>query len=254
MFAALIFTLFILFNPGEANTLKHKVNNNENTDISGHGWWWVIYIFAALMGSALLRVCLRICYKRCKKSFGGTTLNYVPTMPCYLCLGDVKLAFWTDGSHRKACARGNMSVLAALRTPFTFARCPKCENRLRQWPDRGTYFTCDGANCPLGEAAKIVNNGENRFNCFVCDYDLCLTCVRRTDEEERSRTEPSAPVQIVVGHHHHHHSSPAVSSVDGGRRRGSSTGGGWITPRTCVSQEQIAYPDEPPPNYAELQL
>ena len=55
--------------------------------------------------------------------------------------------------------------------------CPKCGSRLKQWPSRGPEFYCEGVGCT--RVGGIDNNGSNRFNCFICDYDLCLQCVRR---------------------------------------------------------------------------
>ncbi len=45
-------------------------------------------------------------------------------------------------------------------------------------------FSCDGGRgCPCGPSS-IVNTGNNRFNCFICDYDLCRSCVERRLREQ----------------------------------------------------------------------
>jgi hypothetical protein len=38
-------------------------------------------------------------------------------------------------------------------------------------------FQCDDRDCPF--RGDILNNGHNRISCFVCDYDICDSCVHR---------------------------------------------------------------------------
>jgi hypothetical protein len=56
---------------------------------------------------------------------------------------------------------------------------------------RGPPFKCHlGDNCSGGLFGKeIANDGDNRFSCFVCDYNLCRTCYEGNLEYDRLETE-----------------------------------------------------------------
>lgn len=43
--------------------------------------------------------------------------------------------------------------------------------------------------CPCGPS-PIVNNGSNRLNCFVCDYDLCRSCAERQAHQQAPGAGP----------------------------------------------------------------
>lgn len=56
--------------------------------------------------------------------------------------------------------------------------CRKCTCNLRIWPATlGSNFTCDQPHC-INEGFEIVNNGTNRLNCYVCDFDMCSDCAK----------------------------------------------------------------------------
>lgn len=110
---------------------------------------------------------------------------------CYLCRVYVNDSHWNDGSHRKDCATRNRQLIQNW--PKINSKCFRCFKRLIQWPKIGPHFYCDGTYCPLN-GASIKNTGSNRFNCFICDFDLCLNCINRnhsrlrTEIRERSRS------------------------------------------------------------------
>jgi hypothetical protein len=98
---------------------------------------------------------------------------------CPLCRLWIHIKYWTDGSHRQLCAIKNSQFLKNLSEPFDI-RCPSCLCYLKLMPqDFGPQFTCDDMDCPFGNKTNIYNNGHNRISCFLCDYDLCDSCVHR---------------------------------------------------------------------------
>jgi len=95
------------------------------------------------------------------------------TTPCYLCLRDVLNTEWDLGMHRRHCAMQNNEELLSYPQPYA-AYCPKCSARLRLWPAKGEPFYCD--KCTGEEAVLKNSTGENRLNCFACDFDCCVDC------------------------------------------------------------------------------
>merc|ERR1719285_160301 len=111
-------------------------------------------------------------------------------IPCYLCCENISIKTWD--THRKSCAVRNKETLA-MRHPLNTSissRCGKCSGYLRQWtsyrmkerPGNNT-FICDIHHSNLHAKKRYknfetVNTDNNRFNCFVCDYDVCDACAR----------------------------------------------------------------------------
>jgi len=99
---------------------------------------------------------------------------------CYLCEDLVSKHEWVNGSHRRECQKHRMhkEFLARLPTPYASIECPDCSETLRVWPsNRGpVFFTCDGDNC-IYEGYELKNTGDNRFNCFRDNFNLCKACV-----------------------------------------------------------------------------
>ena len=69
------------------------------------------------------------------------------------------------------------------------AYCPHCSARLRLWPAKGIIwnrilliilpltghpFYCD--ECPYEGDVLKPSTGQNRLNCFLCDFDCCVSC------------------------------------------------------------------------------
>lgn len=102
---------------------------------------------------------------------------------------------WLDGSHRQECALKNGLFFSNANT--TNVQCPQCFGYLIQWPDKGAHFTCHGSGC-LFKGDSIVNTGSNRFNCFLCDYDLCFACVKRSGAVA-ANTNPFGEAQDLYG-------------------------------------------------------
>ena len=204
--------------------------------------WLLVLIVVVIV---LCCICACIYY-----SDEDTSFSDEATTPCYLCQARIKDTPWNDGSHRKECAQRNRSFLATLPMPFA-VNCPKCEKLLRQWPERGSFFTCDDSACHVRDQ-KIVNTGRNRFNCFVCDYDLCITCARRKDnaswtarfgqEQQQQQQQPSAPAPET---------KIEMNPVDDGAAAAAS--GGWTYPTDEPILPYSIHPKEPPPSYNESQ-
>ena len=58
--------------------------------------------------------------------------------------------------------------------PSVLARCENCRGKLKIWPKKLSFpFTCDNFAC----TKPALGAGALRFNCFVCDFDLCELCV-----------------------------------------------------------------------------
>ena len=83
-------------------------------------------------------------------------------------------------------------------------RCPKCRSRLRVWPENhGPPFTCSSSTCPVvgrlrstgANRFKIRETTENqllfRFTCFLCNFDLCESCLTRKLGRSLLNPEPS---------------------------------------------------------------
>jgi len=118
---------------------------------------------------------------------------------CYLCEDLVSKHEWVNGSHRRECQKHRMhkEFLARLPTPYASIECPDCSETLRVWPsNRGpVFFTCDGDNC-IYEGYELKNTGDNRFNCFRHNFNLCKACVEtklpsKNSDEISSRTSSS---------------------------------------------------------------
>merc|ERR1711892_1262112 len=120
--------------------------------------------------------CNETCGRHCYAKFDsrGTT-------PCYLCGLRVKNRDWENETHRRECKDRNNEELNSFPEPYAIS-CPHCRGQLKLWPAKGCPFLCDdwapkkGKKCK-SKGREIPSRGENRFNCFVCDYDLCEECV-----------------------------------------------------------------------------
>lgn len=99
---------------------------------------------------------------------------------CYLCHKMVKHGAWNDGSHRATCAEENKEYLDKLSTPCD-VYCPQCESKLRLWPVQDhAKFKCHSKDCIHHQSGhELDNDGSNRFNCFLHDYDICGDCVMK---------------------------------------------------------------------------
>ena len=96
-------------------------------------------------------------------------------------------------SHRPNCFSNNRLFFEGLPSALG-STCPLCQGSLKRWPrfnglDNG--FRCQAGNppCPTSreENPTIVNNGSNRFSCYLCSYDICEACLQRRQLGERNR-------------------------------------------------------------------
>ena len=97
---------------------------------------------------------------------------------CYLCTRKIRQDLWESGEHRRRCAEENADILEVMEEAHKNVTCPRCGKCLKLFPARGQFFICQGGGCEQGHSS-CVNTGTNRFNCFICDYDLCLTCMNK---------------------------------------------------------------------------
>lgn len=144
-------------------------------------------VFGLVAAIFILRLCLRECQKR------KLARSQNQPVTCYLCLDNVPKRLWDNGDHRKKCYSRHKSRLATLETPKPGIRCPHCNKRMKLLAKGlGPPFKCCSTDCPI--LGTIQNNGQNRFNCFPCNYDLCDSCWRRKLPDIRAqRTGSSRP-------------------------------------------------------------
>eukprot|EP00090_Calanus_glacialis_P021502 TRINITY_DN33161_c0_g1_i1.p1 TRINITY_DN33161_c0_g1~~TRINITY_DN33161_c0_g1_i1.p1 ORF type:complete len:276 (-),score=67.10 TRINITY_DN33161_c0_g1_i1:19-846(-) len=114
------------------------------------------------------------------------------TVVCSLCLESVSGDVWSSGEHRSQCASRNTAKLSSF-PAHPHLSCTKCNGRLRVWPAQGPKFTCDSPanSCQSGEKARQSPAQQNRFTCYLCDYNLCKQCVQRMDNERIKQKENS---------------------------------------------------------------
>ncbi|XP_040580080.1 uncharacterized protein [Lepeophtheirus salmonis] len=136
---------------------------------SGSIPWWA-WLLVTLLGCVIIYF---VVYAMCCNSESGEEVK------CYLCCKQIGGYNWKNGSHRKSCSDKNVIFINSLPTSDR-APCPKCGKYLRQWPEKlVTPFKCDGGSkCP-NSGLLLPNTGDNRFNCFTCNYDLCHDCIKR---------------------------------------------------------------------------
>ena len=156
-------------------------------------WTWaIIAVISIIVFGALIALFYKT-YMSCQKKRCEEAL-----VTCYLCKRRVTQGQWKQGTHRQKCAEVNMDTLRQMKSPENNKiRCPKCRSRLKLWPaNHGPPFACSSSNCPI--VGRIKSTGQNRFNCFSCNFDLCESCVNRKlgktvmgEEEQNRRREES---------------------------------------------------------------
>jgi len=144
---------------------------------------WAIILIVLLVAIVIICICCsvsdtgeQIGFKSDDTEGGGfsRSFSYEGRIPCYLCLSNVRNSEWDSGEHRKRCAFNNQRELLSFPQPYD-AYCPNCKERLRLWPAKGHPFYCD--ECPYNERTVLKRStGENRLNCFLCDFDCCVNC------------------------------------------------------------------------------
>ncbi len=60
--------------------------------------------------------------------------------------------------------------------------CVKCQDKkMLLWPATQSTFGCSNSYCP--QAGRVLlSDGSNRYNCFLCDLDLCSDCVVKLED------------------------------------------------------------------------
>ncbi|TRY70488.1 hypothetical protein TCAL_10104 [Tigriopus californicus] len=189
-------------------------------------------IFGFVAAIFILRLCLKECHKR------KVARSQNQPVTCYLCQDRVPKRLWDNGEHRKKCATRHKSKLATFETPKPGLRCPRCHKRMRLWTKGlGPPFKCCSSDCPI--LGTIQNNGQNRFNCFPCDYDLCDSCWRRQLPESRAqRTGNSRPSGSRS--HRNSHFFPAEKQVDSEFREASAPP--YFYPGFAYEQRSLTLP------------
>jgi len=111
---------------------------------------------------------------------------------CSLCLETVPAEVWNSGEHRSQCSSRNTAKLSTFPAHSSIS-CSICQSRLRQWPDVGPKFMCSSQPgcCPAGSGARLSPAHQNKYSCFICDYNLCKLCIQNIEEEQRKKEEES---------------------------------------------------------------
>ena len=91
-------------------------------------------------------------------------------------------------------------------------KCGKCGGNLRMWShfrkkqlDNNSNFMCDVCNEGLTDGAAHThlerkNENDNRFNCFLCDYDVCKERVMRSAKSGTRTQDPMTLSNGMAGH------------------------------------------------------
>lgn len=89
--------------------------------------------------------------------------------------------------------------------PRSDVPCKHCGELLRIWPCNigNPFFTCKEPGCP-SNGEQIRNNSANRFNCFICDFDMCrrcgdlriLTCISAIPDQMEELPSGSAAAKV----------------------------------------------------------
>ncbi|XP_023343814.1 uncharacterized protein LOC111713222 [Eurytemora carolleeae] len=121
---------------------------------------------------------------------------------CFLCLNDVPNKEWE--THRRVCALRNQDKLDNLSSPSPVP-CFRCNKFLRALPSYPvTSFICDREGC-VHKGQHLNTKTYNRYNCYLCDFDLCSDCVNcileNTGNQERKSEKSVDEVEIVSIHH-----------------------------------------------------
>ncbi len=99
----------------------------------GGGVSTLVIIIIIVIVVVLICVCVCACMEEDKDEYKGYD---GPRTPCYLCLSKIPDGPWNDRSHRRTCAINYSQELATMPTPYNVS-CPKCNQKLRQWPNKG---------------------------------------------------------------------------------------------------------------------
>ena len=198
-------------------------------------WTWAVMAVISIIVFGALICLFYKTYSSCKKKRCEESL-----VTCYLCKRRVTQGQWKQGSHRQKCADIHKDTLKNMMSPENNKiRCPKCRARLKLWPaNHGPPFACSSSNCPI--VGRIKSTGQNRFNCFSCNFDLCESCVNRKLgktvmgwEEEQTRR--------------------AAESVSGNVRNSWYFGPEMRTGQGHPSAPRMDFQEEePPPSYHQV--
>jgi hypothetical protein len=149
---------------------------------------WIIVTATASVLAFLSLACSPCCYKYIKANKDRN---------CYLCHISVKAKVWTE--HRAGCAQNNLPFLNGLPTPCSIF-CPQCDNKLRLWPVQDhAKFRCHSKKTSCKHHGLELNNdGSNRFNCYIHDFDMCGECVRDKIQADNIEKGPEEEEDEVV--------------------------------------------------------
>eukprot|EP00092_Neocalanus_flemingeri_P000490 GFUD01000520.1.p1 GENE.GFUD01000520.1~~GFUD01000520.1.p1 ORF type:complete len:303 (+),score=25.50 GFUD01000520.1:250-1158(+) len=155
---------------------------------------WAIILIVVIVIIAIMFTCISfsnsdecISVEKTEGRGFNRTLSYKGSIPCYLCLSKVSNSSWDSGEHRKRCAYNNQRELLSYPQPYE-SFCPNCHERLSLWPAKGHPFYCD--QCPFDQRSVLKRStGENRLNCFLCDFDCCVNCANEGKMQRRLSLE-----------------------------------------------------------------
>lgn len=147
----------------------------------------------------LIQVGMVICaiyrsYLSCKAKCQGIEVDkdgFPVVEDCQLCRKEVIKAKFDQ--HRLVCpGRNNYGDLTAIRS-----KCGKCERNLRLIPkENGGKFICDMEDCGT-YGSKLNNEGDNRYNCFVCNFDKCKKCLEDEGPESMEPVDDAEGIPAI---------------------------------------------------------
>jgi len=152
------------------------------TDESILPWWtWLVALILVMFSVFMVIMC---CLR-----YDSSSSNVPKT--CYLCKASVPYSSWTR--HRHTCSYQNGKIIQDL--PPIQAKCDNCRGRLKVWPkDLGYPFICDNFACTKPHCRAEAP----RYNCFVCDFNLCDHCV----QAQQIDLGEGGQIEQDIGDHH----------------------------------------------------
>ena len=160
-------------------------DTSSSTDLFSEGKVWIIVTVCASVMAFIAMICSPCCWKFFRKR---------KDVLCYLCHAKISAHLWQEGNHRQDCAEKHKQFLDNLPCPCDI-NCPQCGLKLRLWPVQDhAKFKCHSKECVHHKAGhELDNDGSNRFNCFLHDYNVCGECVMKKITSNR---EPVVKVDL----------------------------------------------------------
>ena len=168
--------------------------------------WWSWILIALSVISIIWAFCK--CFKGCSEDETDEGVDKGDTpVYCHLCckkhLKSVKPQNRQYNlAERTLCMEENKKYLEHHPLqPQLISKCGYCGGHLRKWTsfrkkDSGmtNLFHCSVHD--QNQMQPILNTDDNRFACFVCDFNLCSECLHKS--ETNSWNSPPAPNIVIA--------------------------------------------------------